>query len=61
MSRSGYYKWLNRQPPHTELRLKKLMAIIQESHETCNGIYGYRRRTIYLNHFQQAAVNHKCV
>ena len=36
------------------------MAFIQEAHETCNGIYGYRRMTIYLNHFQQAAVSHKC-
>ncbi|MGO1560005.1 MAG: IS3 family transposase [Ruoffia tabacinasalis] len=43
------------------IALKKIMVFIQEAHETCNGIYGYRRRTIYLNHFQQAAVNHKCV
>src|SRR5690625_1514533 len=25
------------------------------------GIYGYRRITIYLNHFLNAKVNHKCV
>ena len=37
------------------------MALIQEAHEKFKGIYGYRRMTIYLNHFQQAAVNHKCV
>ena len=58
MSQSSYYKWLNRQPSQTELRLKKLMAFIQESHGTFNGIYGYRRMTIYLNHFKQAAVSH---
>ena len=26
-----------------------------------NGIYGYRRITIYLNHYLGAKVNHKCV
>ena len=43
------------------IALKEIIVFIQEAHKTCNGIYGYRRRTIYLNHFQQAAVNHKCV
>lgn len=30
-------------------------------YEEHNGIYGYRRITIYLNHFLNAKVNHKCV
>lgn len=61
VSRSGYYKWLNRKPSQTQIRLKKLMTLIQEAYDKYEGIYGYRRMTIYLNHFKKAKVNHKCV
>lgn len=61
MSRSGYYKWLKRQPSVSELRLRKLIELILEAYELTGGIYGYRRMTIYLNHFMGAKVNHKCV
>lgn len=60
MSRSGYYKWLNRKPTASERRLRKLMDGIQHVYEKHQGIYGYRRITIYLNHFLNAKVNHKC-
>lgn len=29
--------------------------------EEVNGIYGYRRMTIYLNHYCEEKANHKCV
>ncbi|NLE89549.1 MAG: IS3 family transposase [Dehalococcoidales bacterium] len=61
MGRSGYYKWLNRKPTPSEKRLRKLMGLILQVYEEHRGIYGYRRITIYLNHFLGAKVNHKLV
>ena len=61
VSRSGYYKWLNRKPTASEKRLRKLIELIIQVYEKHKGIYGYRRITIYLNHFLNAKVNHKCV
>lgn len=61
MSRAGYYKWLNRKPTKSEKRLNHLIDLIQHAYHEHKGIYGYRRMTIYLNHFLNAKVNHKCV
>src|SRR5699024_9169423 len=61
VSRAGYYKWLNRKPTKSEKRLKSLIKLIQQVYHNHKGIYGYRRITIYLNHFLNAKVNHKCV
>ena len=61
VSRSGYYKWMNRKPTKTEKRLKHLIHCIQKVYNEHKGIYGYRRITIYLNHYLNAQVNHKCV
>ena len=44
-----------------ELRNRQLMEIIQEVYDQHKGIYGYRRMTIYLNHYLGCAVNHKRV
>ena len=49
VSRAGYYKWLNRVPSESEKRLRRLMELIHEVYESVQGIYGYRRITIYLN------------
>src|SRR5699024_1170243 len=59
--RAGYYKWLKRKPTASEKRLRKLVELILQVYEKHKGIYGYRRITIYLNHFMNAKVNHKCV
>lgn len=61
MSRPGYYKWKKRKPTPSEKRLRKLIDMIMQVYEEHKGIYGYRRITIYLNHFLNAKVNHKCV
>lgn len=61
VNRSSYYKWLNRKPTVSEKRLQKLMELILRVYKMHQGIYGYRRITIYLNHFLNAKVNHKCV
>jgi len=37
------------------------MDHIREAYEEHKGIYGYRRLTIYLNHYKQCRVNHKCM
>src|SRR5690625_7905192 len=37
------------------------MECIQKVYDKHKGIYGYRRMTIYLNHYLNAQVNHKCV
>lgn len=61
VSRAGYYKWLNRKPTKSEKRLKYLIDLILHVYQEHKGIYGYRRITIYLNHFLNAKVNHKCI
>jgi transposase insK for insertion sequence len=61
VSRAGYYKWLNRVPSESEKRLRRLMELIHEVYESVQGIYGYRRITIYLNYYRNAKVNHKCI
>lgn len=43
------------------MRLRHLITLIQTAYDELKGIYGYRRMTIYLNHFLNAQVNHKCV
>ena len=61
ISRSAYYKWFKREPTKTEQRLRHLMDCIQKVYKDHKGIYGYRRITIFLNHYLNAHVNHKCV
>ena len=56
VSRAGYYKWLNRVPSESEKRLRRLMELIHEVYESVQGIYGYRRITIYLNYYRNAKV-----
>ncbi|MGN7529880.1 UNVERIFIED_CONTAM: IS3 family transposase, partial [Aerococcus urinaeequi] len=47
VSRAGYYKWLNRKPSPKGQRLEKLIEMIVHTYNKFNGIYGYRRITIY--------------
>ncbi|REG25224.1 helix-turn-helix protein, partial [Jeotgalicoccus halotolerans] len=61
ISRASYYKWLHRKPAQYENRDQSLMTMMLETYNALDGIYGYRRMTIYLNHFRQAKVNHKHV
>src|SRR5699024_12869647 len=61
ISRSAYYKWLQREPTKTEKRLRHLIDCIQKVYNDHKGIYGYRSITILLNHYLNVRVNHKCV
>lgn len=40
---------------------KALIELVLQVYEKHKGIYGYRRVTIYLNHFLNVKVNHKCI
>src|SRR5690625_2736369 len=61
VSRACYYKWLNRKPTKSEKRLNHVIDLIQHAYHEHKGIYGYRRMTMFLNHFLNAKVNQKCV
>jgi len=49
VSRSAYYKWLQRQPTVQERENEKLIAFIRHIYTQVNGIYGYRRITMTIN------------
>lgn len=49
MSRSAYYKWLNRTVPARELEDMEIAEKVREHHERYGGILGYRRMTMFIN------------
>lgn len=63
VSRSGFYKWLNRQtfvsPKQREDEAMKLKIV--ECHEKLKGIYGYRRVKVWLKRTYAIHMNHKRV
>lgn len=59
IQRSSYYKWRNRKENANELFNTKLIALIKEAYQECNGILGYRQMTIKLNREHNLHVNHK--
>jgi len=59
ITRSAYYKWLNRIPTNRELENQKLMEEMVKLYNEIDGIYGYRRLKINLNHRLDRAYNHK--
>lgn len=54
VSRSGYYKYKNREKPEKEKQDELLCSLITEYHSTFDGILGYRRMTMFINR-----LNHK--
>ena len=61
MSRSSYYKWLNREKPNKELEDEKLARLIIEYNELFEGILGYRRMAFYINYFNKTSYSTKYV
>ena len=61
MPRSSYYKWKNRIIPEKEKQDNELANIIIEFNEMYNGILGYRRMTLYINHFNQTTYCQKYI
>lgn len=61
ISRSAYYKWLNRDKSKNETFNRELSTLIQGAYEERNGILGYRQMTIKLNREHDFHVNPKRV
>lgn len=61
ISRSAYYKWLQREIPEQELENIKLAELIKEYDERFNHILGYRRMTSWINHFNKTNYKRKRV
>jgi len=59
ISRSGYYKWLNRKPSSREQENQSLMDDMILLYEKVGGIYGYRRLTLHLRRQMEKRINHK--
>ncbi len=59
ITRSAYYKWLNRVPTKREIENHNLMKEITQLYDEVDGIYGYRRLTMNLNHRFSMSYNHK--
>ena len=51
VSHAAYYKWLNRDIPEEELENQKIAELIREYDDKFGHILGYRRMTLWLNHF----------
>ena len=59
VSRSGYYKWLHHEETESEKINQGLLTIIQELHAKYQGILGYRRMTLFVNHTHGTNYNKK--
>lgn len=59
ISRSSYYKWLNRKESKNEQFNGQIMPLIKEAYEEKRGILGYRQMTIKLNRENDFHVNQK--
>ncbi|MBN3524658.1 transposase [Paenibacillus apiarius] len=61
ISRSSYYKWLNRKPSSREMENQQLSDAMISLYEKVGGIYGYRRLTLHLCRETKQRINHKRV
>jgi putative transposase len=59
ITRSAYYKWLNRKPSVRELQNKAIIQEMLALHKKVEGIYGYRRMVLNLNRKFNQNFNHK--
>lgn len=59
ISRSSYYKWINRKESVTEIENKMLVEEIKKIYDEVDGIYGYRRINMNLNRKLGQKFNHK--
>lgn len=61
VSRSGFYKWFHREKSNYENENEKLAELIIEYDERFGHILGYRRMTIWINHFNHTNYGKKRV
>ena len=51
VSHAAYYKWLHREVPEQELENQRIAELIREYDDRFGHILGYRRMTLWINHF----------
>ena len=61
VSHAAYYKWLNRIVPEQELENIKLAGLVKEYDDRFRHILGYRRMTLWINHFNNTSYSVKWV
>ncbi|SFQ52630.1 Transposase InsO and inactivated derivatives [Lachnospiraceae bacterium XBB1006] len=61
ISKAAYYKWLRRDVPQQEQENIELANLIREYDERFNHILGYRRMTVWINHFNHTNYSKKRV
>ncbi|WP_344351322.1 IS3 family transposase, partial [Catellatospora coxensis] len=59
ISRSSYYKWLNRTPTEEDQLNASLLKSIQQLYEHVKGIYGYRRMAMNMERQFNRPINEK--
>ena len=59
ISRSSYYKWLNRKETQRDKENKVILDEIIKLYAQVKGIYGYRRITLNINRILDSNYNHK--
>lgn len=59
VSRSAYYKWLNRKPSFSQQINEQLVEWIKQHYEERNGILGYRQMTVVINREHDVHYNKK--
>ena len=59
ISRSSYYKWLNRKETQRDKENKVILDEIIKLYSEVKGIYGYRRITLNINRMLNSNYNHK--
>jgi len=59
ISRSAYYKWINRSPSENESFNEEILKEIKLLYQKVDGIYGYRRITLNLRRTLSKDINHK--
>ena len=61
IARASYYKWLHREVPEAEQENIRLAGLISEYDERFGHILGYRRMTLWINHFNGTGYSKKRV
>ena len=61
VSHAAYYKWLNRRVSEQELENIKLAGLVKEYDDRFGHILGYRRMTLWINHFNNTSYSVKRV
>jgi len=59
VNRSAYYKWLKRNPSHSQAVNEQIVEWIKTLYEEQDGILGYRQMTIALNREHHVQYNYK--